>query len=59
MPDAFLCSKCGELFPGEPEWSHGFERFEEDVDLCTGCFEKLMGWFDGHDVTDLNDYNGE
>jgi len=58
MPEAFLCSKCAELFEGSAEWSQSFERLDEDVDLCPACFEQLIGWFDGHSVTDLDDYGG-
>jgi len=57
MPDAFKCSKCGDLYEGTPEWSGDFEQLEQTAELCDGCLEKLLGWFDGHDVTSLGDYN--
>jgi len=59
MPKAFKCSKCGDLFEGEAEWCEEFEALSEQVDLCGKCHERLLGWFDGHDVTNLDDYNGE
>lgn len=59
MPKAFKCSKCTRLFEGEPTLTLGFKLGDEDVELCAECEEQLAGWFDGHDVSNLDDFEQE
>jgi len=57
MPKAFKCSKCGELFEGEPSFSTDLGVGEEDVEICEEDHETLIAWFDGHEFKSLDEYD--
>lgn len=56
MSDAYQCDRCGDLYEGEPQSTvdHDGRGIAYQIamtpqDLCEGCSEKLVAWFEGVD----------
>jgi len=56
MPEAYECSRCGDLNRGTASLRLEAETSSITLDLCPRCHERLQGWLDGMRSTEISEY---